>query len=87
MSRQIETELRRTPNLRESYHMLQPSPRITTNDAVQAQLRALDKEHRETLTALNQAEASVAHARKLNELNYHRRRKPILNNGHDDNAE
>ena len=25
--------------------MLQPSPRITTNDPVQAQLRALDKEH------------------------------------------
>jgi hypothetical protein len=33
--------------------MLQPSPRITTADPVQQQLRALDKEHRETLTALN----------------------------------
>ena len=76
--------------------MLQPSPRITTTDhrdrdsrsePVQQQLRALDKEHRETLTALNQAEASVAHARNLNDLNYHRRRKAILANGHDDNAE
>jgi len=54
---------------------------------VKQQLRALDKEHRETLTALNQAEASVAHSRKLNDLSYHRRRKAILANGHDDNAE
>jgi len=67
--------------------MLQPSPRVTTADPVQQQLRALHKEHRETLTALNQAEASVAHARKLNDLNYHRRRKAILANGHDDNTE
>jgi len=64
--------------------MLQPSPRFTTNDPVQARLCALDKEHRETLTALNQAEASVVHARKLNDLNYHRRRKAILANGHGD---
>ena len=63
--------------------MLTPSPRVVVADDRQAQIRALDKEHRDTLTALNQAEASIVHARKLNDLNYHRRRKAILANGHD----
>ena len=64
--------------------MLTPSPRVVVADDRQAQIRALDKEHRDTLTALNQAEASIVHARKLNDLNYHRRRKAILANGHGD---
>jgi hypothetical protein len=55
----------------------------TRDASVHQQLRALDKEHRETQVALNQAEASILHARKLDELNFHRRRKAILNNGHD----
>ena len=53
----------------------------------QKQLWALNKEHRETLEALNHAEASIVRARKLNDINYHRRRRAILANGHDDNAE
>jgi len=50
---------------------------------VQKQLRDLKAEHRDTMEALNHAEASIARARKLNDLNYHRRRKAILSNGHD----
>ena len=53
----------------------------------QKQLWSLNKEHRETLEALNHAEASIVRARKLNDVNYHRRRKAILSNGHDDNAD
>jgi hypothetical protein len=41
-------------------------------------LRDLNNEHRDTLEALNHAEASIARARKLNDINYHRRRKAIL---------
>jgi hypothetical protein len=55
--------------------------------SVQQQLRALDKEHRETQVALNQAEASVNHARKLDELNYHRRRRAILAEHAEDRQE
>jgi hypothetical protein len=55
--------------------------------SVQQQLRALDKEHRETQVALNQAEASVNHARKLDELNYHRRKRAILAEHAEDHQE
>jgi hypothetical protein len=47
------------------------------------QLRALNAEHRDTLEALNHAQASIVRAQKLNEQNYHRKRKAILANGHD----
>jgi len=47
------------------------------------QLRALNDEHRETLTALNHAQVSIVRAQKLNEQNYHRKRRAILSNGHD----
>ena len=47
------------------------------------QLRDLNNEHRETNEAMNHAEASIVRARKLNDINYHRRRKAILANGHD----
>jgi len=48
------------------------------------QLRDLNNEHRDTLEALNHAQASIFRAQKLNEQNYHRKRKAILANGHDD---
>ena len=47
------------------------------------QLRDLNNEHRETNEAMNHAEASIVRARKLTDINYHRRRKAILANGHD----
>ena len=55
--------------------------------SVQQELRALDNEHRETQVALNQAEASIIHARKLDELNYHRRRRAIINSAEDHQEE
>jgi len=51
------------------------------------QLRDLNNEHRDTLEALNHAQASIIRAQKLNEQNYHRKRRAILANGHDDTAE
>ena len=62
-------------------------PPTQEHDTRQKQLRDLNQEHRDTLEALNHAEASIVRARKLNDLNYHWRRKAILANGHDDNAE
>ena len=53
------------------------------NDPVKQQLRELDKEYREKLVELNKAEACFIRARKLDELSYHRRRRAILANGHD----
>jgi len=47
------------------------------------QLRDLNNEHRDTLEALNHAQASIVRAQKLNEQNYHRKRRAILSNGHD----
>ena len=46
------------------------------------QLRDLNEEHRDTLEALNHAQASITRAQKLNNQNYHRKRKAILANGH-----
>jgi len=46
------------------------------------QLRALNQEHRDTQEALNHSQASIIRAMKLNEINYHKRRKAILANGH-----
>ena len=46
-------------------------------------LRDLNNEHRDTLEALNHAQASINRAQKLNEQNYHRKRRAILSNGHD----
>jgi hypothetical protein len=48
------------------------------------QLRALNNEHRDTQEALNHAQVSITRAQKLNEQNYHRKRRAILSNGHDD---
>jgi hypothetical protein len=50
---------------------------------VRKQLRDLNNEYRETTSALMGAHASINRTLKLNEQNYHRRRKEILN-GHDD---
>jgi hypothetical protein len=47
------------------------------------QLRDLNDEHRDTLEALNHAQASIVRAQKLNEQSYHRKRLAILSNGHD----
>ena len=64
--------------------MLTSSPHVVV-DSRQKQLRALNQEHRDTLEALNHAEASIVRARK--DISYHRRRRAILANGHDDTAE
>ena len=48
-----------------------------------SQLRALNREYQPLLSALSQNEASATHANKLAQMEYHRRRKAILN-GHDD---
>jgi hypothetical protein len=48
-----------------------------------AQLRQLNREYQPLLSALSQNEASATHANKLAQMEYHRRRKAILN-GHDD---
>ena len=47
------------------------------------QLRALNNEFRETQESLNHAQASITRALRLNDQNYHRKRKQILANGHD----
>jgi hypothetical protein len=46
-------------------------------------LRDLNNEFRETQEALNHAQASINRALRLNDQNYHRKRKAILANGHD----
>ena len=53
------------------------------SESQRRQLRDLNEEHRDTLEALNHAQASITRAQKLNEQNYHRKRKAILSNGHD----
>ena len=58
-----------------------PSTSISAHQ--RRQLQALNDEHRDTLEALNHAQASIIRAQKLNEQNYHRKRKAILANGHD----
>ena len=47
------------------------------------QLRDLNNEHSDTLEALNHAQVSITRSQKLNEQNYHRKRRAILSNGHD----
>ena len=52
--------------------------------SVNNQLRALNNEYRDTQSALMQAQHSVSRALKLNEENYHRKRKAIIRgNGHN----
>jgi hypothetical protein len=51
---------------------------------VQKQLRDLNNEQRDTLEALNHAQASLTRAIRLAEQNYQRKRKAILANGHDE---
>jgi hypothetical protein len=58
-----------------------PSTASSIAEHQRRQLRDLNNEHRDTLEALNHAEASIVRARKLNDLNYHKRRKAILANG------
>jgi len=58
-----------------------PSTSISAHQ--RRQLQALNDEHRDTLEALNHAQASIVRAQKLNEQNYHRKRRAILSNGHD----
>jgi hypothetical protein len=56
----------------------------TISASQRQQLRDLNNEHRHTQEALNHAQASIIRAQKLNEQNYHRKRKQILSNGHGD---
>ena len=55
---------------------------ITNGHDKAYQLRQLNREYQPLLAALNRNEASATHANKLAQLEYHRRRKAILN-GHD----
>jgi hypothetical protein len=69
--------------------MLTPYPHVVAADDLQKKLRDLNNEHRETVEALNHAQASIVRALKLNDQNYHRKRKAILSatqsaNGHDE---
>jgi hypothetical protein len=48
------------------------------------QLRDLNNEYRDTMEALNHAEASINRTKRLTEQNYQRKRKAILANGHDE---
>ena len=54
------------------------------------QLGELNAEYRDINEAINHAQADVDRAKKLYDMNYHRRRKAILSatssaNGHDEN--
>ena len=55
----------------------------TISETQRRALRDLNNEHRDTLEALNHAQVSITRAQKLNEQNYHRKRRAILSNGHD----
>lgn len=55
----------------------------TISETQRRVLRDLNNEHRDTLEALNHAQVSITRAQKLNEQNYHRKRRAILSNGHD----
>ena len=57
---------------------------FTISETQRRALRDLNNELRDTLEALNHAQASIVRAQKLNEQNYHRKRRAILSNGHDD---
>jgi hypothetical protein len=50
------------------------------------QLRALNREYQPLLSALSQNEASATHANKLAQMEYHRKRREILN-AHDQDQE
>ena len=51
-----------------------------------SQLRALNREYQPLLSALSQNEASATHANKLAQMEYHRKRREILN-AHDQDQE
>ena len=52
-----------------------------------SQLRALNREYQPLLSALSQNEATATHANKLAQMEYHRRRKAILNGNDQDHEE
>jgi hypothetical protein len=59
-----------------------PSTAYTISETHRRQLRDLNAEYRDLNETINHAQASVDRAKKLNDINYHRRRKAILSNGH-----
>jgi len=61
-------------------------PSTGTSSLVARQLRDLNSETRVLQAALNQAQASVNHAVRLVELQYHQKRKEILNGHADEDA-
>jgi hypothetical protein len=80
LSRSIEVELNQGPG---TMNQLTTTDFYTLAPSKHKQLRDLNKEFSETQAAWNHALASVTRAMKLNEQNYHRKRKAILNaNGH-----
>jgi len=62
--------------------MTQLNPR-TSSSSVAQQMRDLNTETGAVQSALVQAQASLTHAMKLVELQYHQKRKQIIN-GHDE---
>ena len=59
----------------------------TISETQRRQLRDLNDEYRDLNETINHAGASVDRAKKLNDINYHRRRRAIPADGHDDTVE
>jgi hypothetical protein len=59
----------------------------TISETQRRQLRDLNDEYRDLNETINHAQASVDRAKKLNDINYHRRRRAIPADGHDDTVE
>jgi len=51
------------------------------------QLRELNAEYQDLNKEINHAQVSVDRAKKLNDINYHRKRKAILANGHSQDGD
>jgi len=59
------------------------STAYTISESRRRQLRELNAEYNDINKEINHAQASVDRAKKLHDINYHKRRKAILANGHD----
>jgi len=67
-----------------------PSASISASSITEHQRRQLSElnaEYRDLNETINHAQASVDRAKKLNDLNYHRRRRAILAEHADDRQE
>jgi hypothetical protein len=78
LSREIEAELKGPGTM--------TIPTSQNGHDKAAQLRQLNREYQPLLAALSQ-KASATHANKLAQMEYHRRRKAILNGDDEDHQE